>query len=147
MKEQEMTTVLEQLNSFLRGEISAVETYRQALDSIADIRARTLLQQCNQSHQRRVDLLRTRIVELGGQPSEGSGSWGTVAKAAEGSATLFGERAAIDVLEEGEDHGLKEYRSHMEALDEDARVFVAREILPAQVQTHGAVSNLKHTLH
>ena len=141
-------TTLDQLNSFLRGEISAVETYRQALDAIADIRARTLLQQCNQSHQRRVDLLRTRIVELGGQPSEGAGSWGTLAKAAEGSAAaLFGEGAAIDVLEEGEDYGLKDYRSHMDALDEDSQVFVAREILPAQVQTHRAVSNLKHTLH
>ena len=103
-----MTNEVEQLNSFLRGEIAAVETYRQALDSVGDIAARTQLQQCSQSHQRRVDLLRVRITQLGGVPAEGSGSWGTFAMIAEGGAAkVFGENAAIDVLEEGEEHGLR----------------------------------------
>jgi uncharacterized protein (TIGR02284 family) len=138
---------IQQLNSFLRGEISAVETYRQAISKIADIAARTQLEQCENSHQRRIDMLRTRIVQLGGQPEKSSGAWGAFAKAAEGGATLFGEKAAIDVLEEGEDYGLKDYQSHLADLDVDSRVFVEQELLPAQQQTHRVLSGLKHTMH
>jgi len=141
------TQPIDQLNSFLRGEISAVETYRQALSKVNDARARTELEQCHLSHQRRVDLLKMRITELGGQPSQGSGAWGAFAKAAEGSAAAFGQKAAIDVLEEGEDHGLKDYQQHLTDLDASARSFVERELLPEQQQTHRTVSTLKHTLH
>ena len=138
---------IEQLNSFLRGEISAVETYRQALGKVKDTRARTELEQCHISHQRRVDLLKMRITELGGEPSQSSGAWGAFAKAAEGSAAALGEKAAIDVLEEGEDHGLKDYQKDMMDLDPASRSLVEQELLPAQQQTHRTVSTLKHMLH
>ena len=138
---------VDQLNSFLRGEISAVETYRQAIDKVNDVQARMQLEQCHVSHQHRVDLLKTRIIELGGEPAQGSGAWGAFAKAAEGSAAAFGEKAAIDVLEEGEDHGLKDYQKHLTDLDAPSRAFVEQELLPAQLRTHRALSALKHTLH
>jgi demethoxyubiquinone hydroxylase (CLK1/Coq7/Cat5 family) len=141
------TQPVEQLNSFLRGEISAVETYRQALNKVNDVRARTELEQCHMSHQQRVDLLRMRIMELGGEPAQSSGPWGAFAKAAEGGAAAFGEKAAIDVLEEGEDHGLKDYQKHLNDLDATSRMFVEQELLPAQQRTHRALSTLKHTLH
>ena len=142
-----MAQPIDQLNSFLRGEISAVETYRQALDKVADNRARMQLEQCHVSHQQRVDLLRTRIIELGGEPAQSSGAWGAFAKAAEGSAAAMGEKAAIDVLEEGEDHGLKDYQKHARDLDVASRQLVEQELLPAQQRTHHALSALKHTLH
>jgi demethoxyubiquinone hydroxylase (CLK1/Coq7/Cat5 family) len=142
-----MTNQVEQLNSFLRGEISAVETYRQALKNLADIAARAQLEQCRESHERRVDLLRTRIIQLGGTPEESSGAWGAFAKLTEKGAAMFGAKAAIDVLEEGEDHGLKDYKSHLASLDADSRFFVEQELLPAQTQTHFAVSTLKHSVH
>jgi len=138
---------IKHLNSFLRGEISAVETYRQAIGKVADVRARRQLEECQSSHQRRVDILRTRIVQMGGQPEKSSGAWGAFAKAAEGGATIFGQKAAIDVLEEGEDYGLKDYQTHMSELDVDSRVFVEQELLPAQQQTHRILSDLKHVMH
>jgi hypothetical protein len=141
------TQPIDQLNSFLRGEISAVETYRQALDKVRDVQARMQLEQCHVSHQHRVDVLRTRIIELGGEPVEGSGAWGAFAKAAEGSAAAMGERAAIDVLEEGEGHGLKNYQKRLNDLDATSRSLVEEELLPAQQRTHRALSVLKHTLH
>jgi|SRR5579859_1112731 len=141
------TQPVDQLNSFLRGEISAVETYRQALDKVKDNRARIELEQCHMSHQERVDRLKTRIMELGGEPSQGSGPWGAFAKAAEGGAAVFGEKSAIDVLEEGEDHGLKDYQKHLPDLDAGSRTFVEQELLPMQQRTHRVLSNLKHTLH
>jgi uncharacterized protein (TIGR02284 family) len=138
---------IEQLNSFLRGEISAVETYRQALQKVEDMRAKTQLEQCRQSHQRRIDLLRTRIMQLGGEPEKGSGAWGAFVKAAEGTAAMFGQKAAIDVLEEGEDHGLKDYQNRLGDLDVETRLLVEQELLPAQQQTHRVMSGLKHAIH
>src|SRR5688500_10818050 len=110
------------MNSFLRGEISAVETYRQALDKIdgpAD--TRSLLQQCMASHQQRVETLRTMVQALGGSPADGSGPWGTFAKLVEGGAKLFGDKAAIAALEEGEDHGRDDYRRDLGKLQGDAK--------------------------
>jgi uncharacterized protein (TIGR02284 family) len=134
------------LNSFLRGEISAVETYRQALDKVEAAPLRTQLQDCMQSHARRVDVLRQQIQMLGGTPSEGSGVWGAFAKAVEGSAKAFGEKAAISALEEGEDHGRNEYRQELDKLDDSSRAFVQSRIMPEQERTHSALSQMKRGL-
>lgn len=139
--------VIEQLNSFLRGEISSVETYRQALTRVKDASALGKIQDVERDHQRRVDLLRQRIVQLGGKPSDGSGLWGAWAKAVQGGAVLLGEKAAIEALETGEDHGLADYRRDLAKLDSDTQQFVQADLLPAQVRTHGTMSALKKTLH
>jgi uncharacterized protein (TIGR02284 family) len=134
------------LNSFLRGEISAVETYRQALDKVEAAPLRTQLQECMQSHARRVDVLRQQIQSLGGTPSDGSGVWGAFAKAVEGGAKAFGEKAAIAALEEGEDHGRNEYRQELEKLDDSSRAFVQSRIMPEQERTHSTLSQMKRGL-
>ena len=135
------------LNSFLRGEISAVETYRMALEKIPlDSPARSQLESCLTSHQERVLLLRDAILQLGGEPAQSSGAWGTLAKSIEGGAKVFGEKAAIAVLEEGEDHGLKDYRGDISDLDGSALRLVQSRLLPEQVQTHRTMSQLKKQL-
>ena len=134
------------LNSFLRGEISAVETYRQALDKVSAAPVRTQLQDCMMSHARRVDVLRQQIQSLGGEPAEGSGIWGTFAKAVEGGAKVLGEKAAVAALEEGEDHGRNEYRQELDKLDDTSRAFVQSRIMPEQERTHSALSMLKRNL-
>src|SRR5262245_41444369 len=80
------TKTIDVLNSFLRGELSAVETYRQALTKVKVPTMRTQLQEVLQSHESRCELLRNRIVTLGGSPSTSSGPWGTFAKLVEGGA-------------------------------------------------------------
>jgi uncharacterized protein (TIGR02284 family) len=138
---------VEQLNSFLRGEISSVETYRQALPTVKDARLRAQLLECESSHKQRVETLRQRILALGGQPSEGSGVWGAFSKLVQGGASLIGDAAAIQALESGEDHGLADYRRDVDKLDIEVRSFVRAELLPAQEKTHRALSVLKHSLH
>lgn len=138
-------STIDHLNSFLRGEISAVETYRQAMDKVNDPRAISTLQECQSSHARRVALLRDYITRLGGSPSSDSGAWGGFAKAVQGGAAVFGEDAAIAVLEQGEDHGLADYRRDMDDLDAEARRFVEADLLPEEERTHGALSTLKHS--
>jgi uncharacterized protein (TIGR02284 family) len=138
---------VEALNGLLRGEISAVETYRQAIEKLSDSAVRGQLEDCQRSHELRVDKLRNQVERLGGEPAKGSGPWGAFARLFEGGAKAFGERAAVAALEEGEDHGLKLYRGDLDKLDTTARVLVETDLLPAQEQTHRYMSTLKHTLH
>lgn len=134
------------LNSFLRGEISAVETYRQALEKVERPQIATQLQDCMQSHKQRVTLLSEQIRALGGTPSTNSGVWGAFAKAVEAGAKTFGEKAAIAALEEGEDHGRNDYRRDIGKLDVTSRQVIENRVMPEQQRTHDAMSALKKTL-
>lgn len=137
---------IKQLNSFLRGELSAVETYRQVLEKAEDMTVRQQIEPGLNSHSRRALLLGDKIRALGGEPSKDSGVWGTFAKAVEGGAKAFGLSAAISVLEEGEDHGLSDYRADLSELSPASRAFVVRELLPEQQKTHDAMSRIKATV-
>ena len=138
---------VETLNSLLRGEISAVETYDQALEKMNDDASIAgQLRQCRSSHEQRVRVLRSEVARRGGKPVAGSGPWGTFAKLVEGSAKAFGKKAAIAALEEGEDHGLKQYRDDLPKLDGTIRSTLEPQLMTAQEQTHRVLSTLKHTL-
>jgi len=141
------TDDIDQLNSFLRGEISAVETYDQAIEKLkSEPTIAESLRACRESHDRRVSALRGEIRRLGGEPADGSGVWGAFAKAVEGGAKVFGKGAAIAALEEGEDHGRDDYLGDLEKLLPATRAFVQTHLVPEQKRTHDALSRLKATL-
>jgi uncharacterized protein (TIGR02284 family) len=142
----DMQNNVDQLNSFLRGEISAVETYRQALEALDKSAHRPQLMQCKQSHEQRVTLLTQQIRSLGGEPASSSGAWGAFAKLVEGTAAALGEKAAIAALEEGEDHGNADYGRDVDKLDPAVRSMVAQQIVPLQRKTHAEMSALKKKL-
>lgn len=134
---------VDQLNSFLRGERSAVDAYEKALQKIEDSPVRAQLQSCLESHQKRVEALIARISALGGIAAETSGAWGTLTNVIEGAAAAFSEKAAIAALESGEDHGLADYKRDLPNLPTDLRGLVFSELLPAQEFTHARMSELK----
>lgn len=134
---------LKNLEALCRGEMAAVETYNAALASASLRHLHGQLIRCQHSHQNRVHLLGWRIHLLGGTPPESSGAWGVFARAVEGVASVIGERAAVAALEEGEDHGLKEYHSRFNDLDSDTQNFIAARVLPDQIETHALVRALK----
>jgi hypothetical protein len=135
------------LNSFLRGEISAVETYSQAIEKLADEPSiHGKLADCRASHEQRARLLREEIARRGGEPAEGSGAWGSFAQLVEGGAKVFGKKAAIAALEEGEDHGRDDYRAELDELSPDVRRLVEAKLLPEQLRTHEVLSHLKHAM-
>ena len=139
-----MSGAVDSLNGLLRGEISAVETYEQAMDKLDQSTLAPILEKCRAGHAERVAELQSKIASLGGQPCESSGVWGAFAKFMEGSATALGEKPSIDILEEGEDHGLKAYRDELEKCDcSNTRSFIQNELLPGQEETHAALSSLK----
>lgn len=133
----DMDTAVRQLNSFLRGEISAAETYRMAIDRIAEndhsrAASVSLLSEIQEEHGRAAQAIRDRIRELGGEPSDSSGAWGAWAKAVQGTANLFGDASALKALKEGEEHGLKDYQEGCDEIDVTSRQLVENQLIPAQ---------------
>jgi uncharacterized protein (TIGR02284 family) len=105
---------VDDLNKCLRGELSAIETYRQALDKnrqqyANDVKFQQLTQMLR-DHQDAAEQLRDCIRRLGGTPSTDSGAWGTWSQTVMGTAKLFGDKAALKALKEGEESGIKDYR-------------------------------------
>jgi bacterioferritin (cytochrome b1) len=85
-----------QLNSFLRGELSAVESYKLALDHLEQSEFRATLVQCSRSHQERARLLTEAILGRGGEPAQSSGAWGSLVRMLERSALAW-KKARITV--------------------------------------------------
>lgn len=137
---------VEQLNSFLRGELSAVETYKLALDRLERSEFRPTLVQCSRSHEERARLLTEAILGRGGEPADGSGAWGSLVRLLERSAAAISESAAVAVLEEGEDHGRDEYVRNLDELDVSARQLVEYAVLPEQRRTHDTIRAVKRSL-
>jgi len=136
----------DELNSYLRGELAAVETYRMALDKLdKNSTARTELEACKRSHEERVAMLREHILRLGGSPATSSGPWGVLARAVEGGARAFGDKTAIAALEEGEDHGVRDYRDDLDRIAPEVRE-VVRNLQSMQEETHARMSALKRRL-
>ncbi|CAN5481541.1 hypothetical protein BH09PLA1_BH09PLA1_01880 [soil metagenome] len=126
-----------QLNSFLRGEISAAETYRMAIDKVSDSDKSHaanlgLLREIQEEHGRAAQAIRDRIRELGGEPSDSSGAWGTWAKTVQGTANLFGDASSLKSLKEGEEHGLKDYQEGLDDIDVTSADLISNQLIPAQ---------------
>ena len=140
---------LEPLNRLLRGELSAVETYQQALESISDQQAITELERISNEHSQAVSMLREEIRHFGGIADESSGVWGLWAKAIEGTAKVFGETAALKALKEGEEHGLKEYQAIMNDPDllPEVKSMLAERLQLRQKEHIETLNRCMETLH
>ena len=127
---------VEQLNSLLRGEISAVQTYDQAIHRLGDDFGPEAaeLRRIAQEHGEHAQDLRARVRMLGGDPDDSAGVWGTLVQAVEGTARVFGDPAALKALREGEEHGLRDYRDALSELDVESRRLVQDALLPAQLR-------------
>jgi Domain of unknown function (DUF2383) len=130
----ETAKVITHLNSLLRGEISAVETYNQALvhlkgEPLDDLAANQLC------HSKRVKLLAQAVRDHGGVPASGSGIWGALTKVIEKGASLISTKSVIAALEEGEDRGLEQYKNPGD-LDPASILLVKTILLPRQLETH-----------
>jgi hypothetical protein len=142
----DQSDTISQLNSFLRGELSAVETYRLALERLEQSEFRPSLVQCTRSHEERARLLTEAILGRGGDPADSSGAWGSLVRMIERSAASISESAAISVLVEGEDHGRDDYLRDLDNLEPSARQLVEFAILPEQRRTHDTIKAVKRSL-
>jgi len=130
-------TTVTTLNSLLRGEISAVETYQQALEKFGCDYGATELQQFHDEHREAANTLREHVHLMGGQPEQSSGAWGAFAKAVQGTAKLFGNSATLKALKDGEEHGLHSYEAATEDddLNEECQMLIRTRLMP-QTREH-----------
>lgn len=137
---------IDQLNKYLKGELSAVEAYGKCIRDVENPTVVSQLKVLQASHERRVELLSARIVSLGGIPVVESGGVGKFAGIVQRGAAVFGDKASISTLEEGEDFGLKLYQDGMEHLSEAERSFVKDDLLPEQRRSHDILHEIEMKL-
>lgn len=146
MLNQQSQQSVEQLNRLLRGELSAIETYEQALQKVKDVSTTDTLRRIAEDHRSAADLLRQHVTLCGGTPDRDSGAWGVWARTVEGTATLMGDTVALKALKEGEEHGLKEYQDV--AADDNlafqCRNLIASDLLTRQRQHIGVLDRVMH---
>lgn len=124
------------LNFLLRGELSAIEAYTEALKTVTDENALPVLEDCLGSHFKRSEKLRYAIEEEGGRPITSGGAWAGLAKLITGGAGAMGDKAMIAALEEGEDIGTNDYEWQLVKMHGKYRNLVKQELKPEQDYTH-----------
>ena len=127
-----MASDTETLASLHRGEISATETFNQALAKFKGLPEETEVTRMRDEHREAANSLRQHIHQQGGEPASGSGIWGAWAKCVEGTAKIFGKTAALKALKEGEEHGLKDYQSALTGVDANSAQLIQNQLIPAQ---------------
>jgi hypothetical protein len=132
------------LQSLLRGEISACETYRQAVEKFENGGRGELDEMLNQ-HRDAVSTLQRLVTDRGGVAETKSGVWGSWAALVTGTAKAFGPAATLRALREGEEHGVKVYEEAIadDGIDEEARNLVRMRFLPAQ---HAHIARLQRLI-
>jgi hypothetical protein len=119
------------LNSLLRGEISAAETYDLALNKFEGRNTSQELRNIRDEHHAAMSMLRDRVQAFGGQPVESSGAWGTFASVITGTAMALGMKPVLGALRQGEEHGISEYQKAINAdLSAGSRNLIEGELLP-----------------
>jgi hypothetical protein len=131
---------IETINKLLKDELSATETYQQAIDKLkaeVGLDSATTLVPIFEGHKAAATSLEGEIRTLGGIPAENSGAWGTWAKIVQGGANLFGNTAALKILQEGEKNGTEDYEKVLldHELPAAVRTLIETILLPAQ-QSH-----------
>jgi uncharacterized protein (TIGR02284 family) len=131
---------IETLNKLLKNELSATETYQQAVDKLKEdvsLGESEHLQPIHEAHKDAVSSLQTLVHRLEGTPCEDSGVWGTWAKIVLEGASMLGKKAALRALHEGEKNGVEDYEKALQEteLSSDVRALIETKLLPAQ-QSH-----------
>ncbi len=135
-------------NGLLRGELSAVETYGQAIEKYAGSPVTDELRRIRSDHSRSATWLSANVREMGGEPENDAGAWGLFATAVQGAANLFGENSAIESLQRGEEAGRKDYQEAL--LDDDVmtncKLMIREDLLPPIIEHLASLDKLEHAV-
>jgi hypothetical protein len=131
-------STIDQLLSFLHGELAAVQRYDRAIPELSDVGEQALLDQCVQSHLFRVRLLREEIARRGASMDHTQ-----EAAATRRPSEAPEEKAPIAALAECERCVREAYERKLDDLDEPARKLVTGFVRPEQWRTYQAVHALE----
>jgi len=107
----------ETLNHLLQVEVSAVETYTQAMNRFNDLEVISELQAVRDEHSRAVRALRDQIIQFGATPADSSGAWSTFNVTGLDTMDAIGPATVLAVLCQGEEHGVREYEAVLDQND------------------------------
>ncbi len=133
-----------EFNSLLAGERSCVETYDLALSKAKQADVLESLTYCRNNHMARVALLTSHVLSCGGTPDESAGLWGGFEKFVQDSAA--NERDAVAMMEQAEAERLVNYEAQRDLMIGPVKACIINEMLPAQHETHLALSTLLKNL-
>jgi hypothetical protein len=135
-------------NSLLRNELSAGETYGQAIEKYQGTPVADELHRIRSEHAHSAARLAANIREMGGEPDQDSSAWGIVAATVEGAAILFGSDSAISLLAKGEEMGRKNYQEAL--LDDEVmpecKILIRDELLAPVVNHIASLEKLEQTV-
>lgn len=140
----------QQLNQFLRDEISAELCYRLTADRLAGTRDAPylgLLRQMEEEHGLAAETLRQHVRDAGGDIDDASGSLGPWRPAARCAGSLFGGGAsqaagsALECLRAGELHNLESYVAFVAGTADRESAQLLRNLLIPIQQRHVRVLN------
>ena len=130
---EDKVKVVRTLNSLLRSEISATESYSQTIPRVARRESDVeVLRTIATEHSTAVKTIRSEIVRHGGKPEEVSGVWPALTKTVDGPASVFGDAVALKALKDGEERGLEDYREALQRVSDATGEFIVRSLIPAQ---------------
>lgn len=136
-----MNETAQLLNTILRHENTAIETYRHAIERFhrapyIDVFRENLL-----AHEARARTIAIEVVRYGGMPTDDSGVWGTFNLLRFDPGAHIHEKAAIASLEDGEDMCRNTYRRQFESAIPPIR-HVIRDLLAGQAASHDLMIRL-----
>jgi hypothetical protein len=123
---------IDAMNVIVRGEISAVEAYKQVIKKLFKDPEHKRLLELLSWHEGILSYWKIQV-DLTKMPhEESSGFWGLIVEAFVGTAKLLGNSTALLSLKKGEEHGLKEYQNFLdnEYVSEENKKFVKDKIIP-----------------
>lgn len=135
-------------NGLLRGELSAVETYSQAIEKFPGSAVVETLREIRSEHSLSASRLSSNVRDMGGEPEKNSGPWGIFATAIQGTANLFGAGSAMESLKKGEEAGHKDYLAALlnDDVMEDCKNMIRNELMPPLMNHIATLDNLEEAV-
>jgi len=129
------------LDSLLGGELTAVDSYEQAIPRFKGGLVATELRRIRDEHQHTVNTLRDRIHACGKEPAESARPWDAVASLVMGPAGTSGQQTVLHTLQQSEEHRIDGYLVALadHDLSFECRTLIGTTILP---QCHQHVATL-----
>lgn len=132
-------------NKILRGELSAVEAYDRVIEKFGN--EKTQLENIRDEHKRNIETLELFVQRNAETPVADSGLWGALVKTIIGAANFIGNSTSVQALIEGEEHGLRQYRTALEySLTMTERASIEDRIIPS-LERHIATLRAMENVH
>lgn len=138
---------IDKVEKLLKNELSAAETYHQALEKFEEEAQRkeiAYLEPIYEEHTSAVSELQEKIQQMGGTPTSDSGIWGSWSETVMSGAELLGRDAMLNALLAGEKNGLEDYEQAAQDPDipSDISTLIQNKLLTSQQENIRALNRL-----